>query len=153
MIFLHPFTAEDDVHDVYEEVFTMAGSWRKIAISLRLSPSITELIASQGASEPKYCLFIALNNWLKRMYNTGRYGNPSWHMLVKAVASPTGGANPALAQAIAEKHSGKYEEYKMLSWKNYNYVLHLLVTHSPDVKSDMNGAVAVVHNTSLKQGI
>ena len=113
MIFLHPFAAEDDVHDVYEEVITMAGSWRRIAISLRLSPSIIKLIASQGTSEPEYCLFTALEDWLKRMYNTEKYGNPSWRMLVKAVASPTGGANPALAQAIAENHPGKYEEHRI----------------------------------------
>ena len=113
MIFLHPFTAEDDVHDVYEEVFTMAGSWRNIAISLRLSPSLIKLIASECGSDPKYCLLTALEDWLKRMYNTEKYGNPSWRTLVKAVASPTGGANPALAQAIAEKHSGKYEEHRI----------------------------------------
>ena len=114
MIFSHPFAGEDDVHDVYEEVITMAGSWRSIAISLRISSSLIKLIASECGSEPKYCLFTALEDWLKRMYNTEKYGNPSWRMLVKAVASPTGGANPALAQAIADKHSGKYEKHRML---------------------------------------
>ena len=98
---------EDDVHDVYEEVMTMAGSWRKIAISLRLSPSIIKLIATQCTSDPEYCLFTVVEDWLKKMYNTEKYGNPSWQALVRAVASPTGGADQALAQVIAERHLGK----------------------------------------------
>lgn len=92
----------------------MAGNWRKIAIGLRLPPSIMKLITSQNLNDPELCLFTALEDWLKQLYNTKKYGNPSWRMLVKAVASLTGGANPALAKHIAEKHPGKH---RMLSQK------------------------------------
>ena len=85
----------------------MAGCWRKIAISFRLSPSLMKLIATHCSSDPEYCLFTAVEDWLKKMYNTEKYGNPSWQTLVRAVASPTSGANQALAQAIAERHLGK----------------------------------------------
>lgn len=84
----------------------MAGSWRSLARGLRLSPSIISLIASQCLNDPKDCLFLTLEDWLKKMYNTERYGNPSWSMLVKAMASPAGGANPALALSIAQNYPG-----------------------------------------------
>ena len=85
----------------------MAGSWHKMAIGLRLSSSIIRLIAKQCSSDPEYCLFTAVEDWLKKMYKIEKYGNPSWQALVRAVASPAGGANQALAQAIAEKHWGE----------------------------------------------
>ena len=101
------FTAEDDVYNVYSEVITMAGSWRRVARVLRLSSVTMSLIASKFNNEPKDCLFNSLEVWLKRTYNTEKYGNPSWRMLVKCIANPAGGANPALAQVIAKRHQGK----------------------------------------------
>ena len=101
------FAAEDDVQDVYEEVFSMAGTWRKIARSLRLSSSTTQLISSQCTNDPEECLFNTLDRWLKGMYNTEKYGKPSWYMLVKAVANPAGGANISLAESIAQKYPRK----------------------------------------------
>lgn len=92
---------------MYDETFTLAGNWRSLARGLRLSSSLISLIASKYPSHPEDCLFTALEDWLKKIYNTERYGHPSWHMLVKAVANPAGGANTTLAEAIAQKHSGK----------------------------------------------
>ena len=45
--------------------------------------------------------------WLKKQYNYHKYGPPSWRALVKAVANPAGGNNPAKAMKIAENHPGK----------------------------------------------
>ena len=36
-----------------------------------------------------------------------RFGEPSWQRLVEAVGDPAGGANPAVANQIAEKHRAK----------------------------------------------
>ena len=45
-----------------------------------------------------------LTHWLKRNYNVKKFGEPSWQRLVEVVGHPAGGANPALASQIAEKH-------------------------------------------------
>ena len=44
-----------------------------------------------------------------------KYGPPTWHMLVKAVDSPAGGNNRALALTISHNHavSGKGREYSI----------------------------------------
>ncbi len=44
--------------------------------------------------------------WLKRNYNTTRFGCPTWKMLVKVVANPNGGNNNYLAEKIASQHPG-----------------------------------------------
>ena len=36
-----------------------------------------------------------------------KFGKPSWQRLVEVVGDPAGGANPALASQIAEKHRAK----------------------------------------------
>ena len=99
--------AEDDVYDVYDEVYTMARNWRGLARSLRLPPTIVSLIATKYANDPNECLFSVLQEWLKRIQNVQRHGCPSWYLLVKAVAHPAGGGNPALADTIAQKYSGE----------------------------------------------
>ena len=53
------------------------------------------------------CLSEMLTHWLKRNYNVQRFGEPSWQRLVEVVGDPAGGANPALASQIAEKHRAK----------------------------------------------
>ena len=95
------------MYDVYEEVFALAGSWRRLARSLRLPPPLVPLIAEKNQGDPEDCLFAVLQKWLKRIHDVKRHGYPSWHSLVKAVAHPAGGANPALAESIAEKYPGK----------------------------------------------
>ena len=51
------------------------------------------------------CLEKMLLEWLKKRYDTTGYGQPSWKLLVAAVANSAGGSNPALAEKIAEKHN------------------------------------------------
>lgn len=101
-------TAEDDVYEVYREVHTMAGSWGRIAVALRLPPSLKSLIAKTHSNNPEDCLLAVVEEWLKENYNVQKYGHPSWRVLVEAVADSIGGANPALAHSIAAKHSGNY---------------------------------------------
>ena len=59
-----------------------------------------------------------IDTWLRGNYNASskpysnhseeQYRCPSWWNLVWAVAHKTGGANPAIAKMIAEKHASKY---------------------------------------------
>ena len=147
------FTAEDDVHDVYEEVFTMAGHWRKIARGLRLSSATISLIVSKSNNDSEDCLFNILEIWLKRTYNTERYGNPSWRMLVKCIANPAGGADPALAEVIAKRHQGKCPT---------SCILHIFIFFvlpeppAPNSEADAGSTVALISAENLahtEQGI
>ena len=104
-------TAEEDVYDVYEEVITMAGSWEQMAVGLSLPPPMKSLIATKHSKYPNRCLFVVVEEWLKGVHNVQRYGHPSWHTLVQAVADPIGGANPALAHSIATKHPGNHSSH------------------------------------------
>ena len=99
-------TAEDDLHDVYKEVFTMAGSWVRMAVGLGLLPHMKDLIATKYSNKPEECLLAVVEEWLKGAQNVQKYGHPSWRVLVQAVAHPAGGANRALALSIAAKHTG-----------------------------------------------
>ena len=124
MCVLHTPTGEDDVYEVYEEVHTIAGNWRQIAVGLRLPLRMKSVFAEMHSNNPKDCLLAVLEEWLKGNHNVEKYGHPSWRALVKAVADPTGGANPALAHSIAAKHSG---------------ILPLTLTESPGVSHMLHG--------------
>lgn len=99
-------TGEDDIHDVYEEVTTLAGSWCRLALDLRVYPSLIRMISKYN-SEPHDCLHMVVEFWLKRMYDVERDGKPSWCTLVRAVESWPGGAFAAVANAITLKYPGK----------------------------------------------
>ena len=45
-----------------------------------------------------------IEEWLKKNYNTTRFGVPTWKMLVEVVAHPNGGNNNFLAERIASEH-------------------------------------------------
>jgi len=140
------FTAEDDIHDVYDEVFTMAGKWHRVARGLRLSSSTMSLIASKSNNEPEDCLFKSLEVWLKKTYNTERYGNPSWRMLVNSIANPAGGADAALAEAIAKKHQGKCPPPYIVCIFIFSV---LLEPPAPNVEAHVGSTVAPISAASL----
>jgi len=47
-----------------------------------------------------------VREWLKRNYNVGKFGEPTWRKLVEVVGSPVGGNNLKLAMKIAKEHPG-----------------------------------------------
>ena len=100
-------SAEEDIHDILDEVVGLTGRWRNVCLALKLLPSDATAIASSCHDRPEDCLTAVLEKWLKKCYNTRKHGPPSWQMLVAAVANSTGGDNPALAKRIAESHRGK----------------------------------------------
>ena len=50
------------------------------------------------------CLSEVIANWLKKNYNTEKFGLPTWRWLVEVVADPAAGNDRALAEVIARKH-------------------------------------------------
>ena len=105
MINLPP--AEKDIRNVFDEVESLAGRWEGMCIHLGLPPSDIDTIAKKYHHDPDDCLMGVLIKWLKMSYDTQEHGQPTWQMLVAAVANRTGGKNPALAKQIAEKHPGE----------------------------------------------
>ena len=101
------FTAEDNVYEVNDEVYPLAGNWKRLATGLRIPPNRVRMISSKNSNDCEQCLLELLEEWLKESYDVRKYGHPSWRSLVEAVASSPGGGNPALAQTIADKHPGR----------------------------------------------
>ena len=77
------------------------GVWRDFGTALGLSPSAIKGVAAAHPGDPGQCMFDILDKWVRKDYNHGKFGPPSWRKLVKAVASNVGGQNPALAEKIA----------------------------------------------------
>ena len=95
-----------DLFDVHYELRSVASNWKDVGLALRLDPDTLNDIEAD-CRDVKSCLREVLAKWLKKSYNTTRYGPPSWELLVAAVTHPAGGNNRALAEQIAEKHNGK----------------------------------------------
>ena len=79
---------------------TIKANYYQLGIGLGLPPG--ELLAiHRGAQHVEQGFTEVLVAWLR---NIGNFGTPTWRKLVKAVDSPAGGNNPALAMAIAGRH-------------------------------------------------
>ena len=83
----------------------MAHRWKRIGLALRLDPSLLDRIRAKNHVDVDEYLSDVLAEWLKKAYNTSRFGDPSWNLLVDAVAHPAGGNNRALAEHIATKYN------------------------------------------------
>ena len=59
---------------------------------------------------PNRCLSDVLESWLKRNYDTEKFGPPTWRWLVEIVADPAAGNDTALADKIARKHFAKTKD-------------------------------------------
>ena len=85
------------------ELEPVTERWKHIGLALRLDPSELKKIERENRDNLEDCLTEVLTLWLKKAYNTERFGEPSWELLARAVAHPAGGNNPALAQEIGRK--------------------------------------------------
>ena len=95
----------DDLFNVKSELLPVAARWKDIGLALRLDPSQLDDIESDNRNASD-CLTRVLTLWLKKAYNTERFGEPSWELLARAVADRAGGNDPALAEEIAKKYGG-----------------------------------------------
>ena len=95
-----------DLFDVHYQLLNVAHNWRGVGKALRLHPDLLNRIES-NRSDCAARLEEVLTEWLKKAYDTARFGAPSWHLLVAAVAHPAGGKDRALAEKIAARHNGR----------------------------------------------
>ena len=99
----------DDLFDVKSVLLPVVARWKGIGLALRLDPSQLDEIESDNRNSTD-CLTRILTLWLKKAYNTERFGEPSWELLARAVAHPAGGDNPALAKEIGKEDGGTIHE-------------------------------------------
>ncbi len=95
------FADERDFYPLYIELVTIKAKFYEFGIGLGLPPGELQAI-QRGAQHADQGLAEVLLAWLR---NVGVFVPRTWRGLVKAVDSPVGGNNPALAMAIAKKHS------------------------------------------------
>ena len=93
----------DNLIDVKVELEPVTERWKHIGLALRLDPSELKKIERENRDNFEDCLTEALTLWLKKAYNTERFGEPSWELQARAVAHPAGGDNAVLAEEIAKK--------------------------------------------------
>ena len=102
-----PSLGTDDLFTVNSELLPVADKWKRIGLALRLDPDLLRRIRRNN-TDVEDCLVDVLTQWLKKAYNTQLFGDPSWKLLVEAVAHPAGGNDCALAETIAKKYNGEY---------------------------------------------
>ena len=91
------------------ELVQVMARWKQIGLALRINPARLDGIEYENRDLDS-CLSKTLTLWLKKTYDTKRYGNPSWDFLANAVAHPAGGNNPSLAEQIRAKGNGSCYE-------------------------------------------
>ena len=94
-----------DLFEVKSELCPVAARWKHIGLALRLDPAQLSKIESDHRTVDD-CLTEVLHLWLKKAYNSERFGDPSWTLLARAVGHVAGGNDKALAEMIAEKYGG-----------------------------------------------
>ena len=91
----------DDLYDVWLKVKALSSRWYFFSLSLHLNAdTVLAKIQADNGSDCEKCLTQALNHWLKKDYNYGRFGHPSWRKLCVSVSHE----NKALAEKIADEH-------------------------------------------------
>ena len=94
----------DCLFDVESEVIDIAARWEPFGSALRIPPAKLSTIKATPGSTPESCLKNTLLEFLKKNYDTEKYGEPSWRLIVHAVAARAGGNNVELALEIAKNH-------------------------------------------------
>ena len=93
----------DDLFEVISELEPATSKWKKIGLALRLRPDQLNVIETEQKTAD-WSLTEVLTLWLRKSYNTERFGGPSWEQLVQVVSHRSGANDPALAEKIANKH-------------------------------------------------
>ena len=92
---------------------SIIAEYYKFGISLRLKPGELQAIRKSCGQDVDQAFTDVLLAWLRQRYNIAKYGPPTWRMLVRAVDSPAGGNNPALALTIVGNHAINGERCKV----------------------------------------
>lgn len=98
------YTGEDSLADLHSEFISISHNWDGFGTQLGLTPGKIKSITLSCLGDPSRCLRNVFDEWLKKNYDTGRRGRPSWRRACEAAASPAGGEDKDLALTVAAKH-------------------------------------------------
>ena len=85
-------------------VATLAANYYDLGQALKVRGGELKIIKNNHQGDLKTALQEVIIQWLKQNYNVPKFGEPTWRMLVKAVAQRSGGGDGALARRIAKNH-------------------------------------------------
>ena len=89
--------------DIIRALGSCKANWEDVGLYLHLKSSKLSEIKMSHPGDLSGCLRDTVQEWLRKNYNTAKFGDPSWRMIVEAVAD----VNNDLAKKIAAKHPGK----------------------------------------------
>ena len=112
---MYSITDLSDHNAVTNYLDKAAGRWETICRRLNLSEQIGVLKISIGG--PADHLADGITHWLKKNYNFGKFGNPTW----KKVAESVNGIDNTLFLQIAKDHTKAGEIYMFLYAITYMY--------------------------------
>ena len=122
------------------ELRPLAAKWGAVGTAFRLQPDTLATIKISHPGDPVACLTEVVTEWLKKNYNSSRFGEPTWQWVVEVVAHPAGGNDSALAAAIGERHSRPAGKIECIVWI-LNFIVILLLTdslaHISGIEEDM----------------
>lgn len=101
-LFSYATDIDDDMLDVIRALGSCKANWEDIGLRLHLKGSKLSEIKMSHPGDLTGCMRDMVQEWLKKNYNTAKFGEPSWRMIVEAVEDVDNG----LAQRIAGNHSG-----------------------------------------------
>ena len=94
-----------DLFEVKRELLPVTARWKHVGLALGLNPNTLDAIEREN-KDSENCLARMLTLWLKKNYNTERFGEPSWELLAKAVRDPAGGNDTEQAEKINNEYRG-----------------------------------------------
>ena len=103
MVFVHTADPDDHLLDVKKALKDSKGKWRDIGENLGIKEGKLDEINLAKPGDPNGCLTGTITEWLKRNYDTKKFGEPSWRKLVEAVQD----FDENLARKIAAQHPGR----------------------------------------------
>ena len=86
-----------------DECSSLAAKWEQISGFLGLRLSLIDTIKQNHPGDNIGCWNDALKHWIKQNYNTGKFHEPSWRSLLKAIAR----VDRALFKKLASEHQGE----------------------------------------------
>ena len=98
------YPGDEDTFDVISALTPLASKWRPVEIGLGLNSSRIDNIKALCRGKPKENIREVVSDFLKKRYNTEKFGEPSWQSVVRVVAHPAAGDDRELAAKIARDH-------------------------------------------------
>ena len=86
-----------------DECSSLSAKWEQISGFLGLSVSLIDSVKENHPRDNTSCWNDTLKHWIKQNYNTAKFGEPSWKVLLGAIAK----VDKLKFKRLAAKHQGE----------------------------------------------